>query len=91
MIELSIFVIAIIGILIFKYSSLKKQRSINEIHRIEMLQQRNEQVIYFRVRLLKRLHVDVISCMPPYEQMLYSDKPLEAKYWVDVDKLINLN
>lgn len=91
MIELSIFVIAIVGILILNYSSFKKQRAINEIHRIEMLQQRNHQVSYFRIRLLNRFNVGVITCMPSYDEMLYSDKPLEAKEWVDVDKLINLN
>jgi hypothetical protein len=62
-----------------------------EIHRIEMLEERNYQLFYFQLRLIKQFGGEVINAMPDYKEILYSDKPLEAKYWVDVDKLANLN
>lgn len=62
-----------------------------EIHRIEMLEERNYQLYYFQSRLIYRFGSDVIEALPDYKEILYSDKPLEAKHWVDVDKLVNLN
>jgi hypothetical protein len=68
-----------------------ERKSHQEVHRIEMLEERNYQLYYFQLRLIQRLGCEVIGAMPDYKEILYSDKPLEAKYWVDIDKLVNLN
>lgn len=80
-------------ILIGRYSrrmNAERKRQ-QEVHRIEMLEERNYQLFYFQLRLIKQFGGEVLSDMPDYKEILYSDKPLEAKHWVDVDKLVNLN
>lgn len=59
--------------------------------KIKMLQERNKQVCYFRSRMIYHFGEGIVNQMPMYNEMLYSDKPLEAKQWVNVDKLVNLN
>lgn len=76
---------------VFVHSSVKKAKIEDEKHRLAMLEERNYQLFYFQLRLIKEFGGEVIQAMPEYKEILYSDKPLEAKYWVDVDKLVNLN
>lgn len=68
--------------------SYEKRRNIDSYHAIQMRIQRNEQVRYFRLRMINRFHVDALRCMPSYEEMLNSSKALEAKEWFNLDDLI---
>lgn len=61
------------------------------IHETEMLEERNLQIYYFEIRLINQFGYKIKSCMPDRKEMLYSDKPIEAKEWVNIDKLVNLN
>lgn len=72
-----------------KLDAKRKQQA--EEHRIEMLYERNEQIILFQIRMINVFGGAVLDMMPEYSDILHSDKPLEAKHWVDVDKLVNLN
>lgn len=86
-----IVLVGVFGCFIFVRSSFKQYKIRKQIHRIEMLEERNYQLYYFQLRLINRFGGDIIDVMPDYKEILYSDKPLEAKHWVDVDKLVNLN
>lgn len=55
------------------------------------MEERNKQVYYFRTRMINMFSFRIDLIMPPYDDMLKSEKPLEAKEWIDVDKLVNLN
>lgn len=69
----------------------KEQELRDKEHAILMQIQRNEQVKYFRLRLLNEFDAGIVKCMPTYREMLESDKPLIAKEWVRIDELVNLN
>jgi ferritin-like protein len=70
-----------------KYLESKK---VNIQHEAEMAEERNKQVFYFRERLYKEFDASVNDCMPKYQDMTSSKKPLIASIWVDVDKLVSL-
>lgn len=94
MVAFSIVLFGAVVCFVFVKSSVEKAKQQDKIHMIEMLKQRNDQVYYFRMRLINRFNMDietVNSCMPSHSEMLRSDEPLESKNWVDVDKLVNLN
>lgn len=79
----------VIRLILYKFD--KEQAVRNREHEILMQIQRNEQVKYFRMRLLNEFDAGIIKCMPTYHEMLESDKPLIASEWVEIDKLVNLN
>lgn len=59
------------------------------MHRIKIQEERNKQVYAFRIRMINRFAANIDGCMPSYDDMLKSNKPLTAAKWVDVDKLTN--
>lgn len=69
----------------------KESRIKDRIFKLKMLQERNSQTYYFRDRLINEFGADIVKCMPIYNEMLYSDRPLVAKEWVNIDKILNLN
>lgn len=70
-----------------KYLESKK---IDPDHEIKMAEERNKQVFYFRERIYKEFDALIMECMPNYQDMALSKKPLIASNWVDVDKLVLL-
>jgi hypothetical protein len=87
----SLVLCAIFKIISISRKSDEERKKQADIHRIEMLEERNYQLYYFQSRLIYRFGSDVLNAMSDYKEILYSDKPLEAKHLVDVDKLVNLN
>lgn len=82
-----------ISIIVIAYAALHLARN-NErkkSHELDMKWQRSEQIHHFRSRLAYEFTEDIDNAMPSYEEMLHSDRPLIAKEWVNVDKLVNLN
>lgn len=84
------FILAAIGLIYIGYSvySISNNKHLREMHKIDMQIERNKQVFHFRMRMMNMFHVDAIRCMPSYEEMLYSDKPLTARDFFNVDELI---
>ena len=71
---------------------INRRRALKQrLHKINMMEERNKQVYYFRTRMIAMFSFRVDLIMPTYEVMMHSDKPLDAKEWIDVDKLVNLN
>lgn len=65
-----------------------KSKALEKEHEILMQIERNKQVHYFRLRLMQQFDAKIVKCMPSYTDMLWSDKPLVASEWVDVDKFV---
>lgn len=83
-------VLAVMVILISITES-NNQKKRDEIHRLEMKEERNKQVYLFRLRMIYMFESKVLDHCGTYEDMLESDKALIAKEWVKVDELVNLN
>lgn len=56
-----------------------------------MLHERNKQTYLFRQNMSYRFGLNVYECMPSYNAMANSNKPLTAAEWIDVDKLTSFN
>jgi len=63
----------------------------NKIHELLLRAERNKQVYAFRMRIIHEYPIHVAEKMPSYEAMMFSDKPLTVKEWIDVDEFVNLN
>jgi len=57
-------------------------------HSLRMQEERNKQVYAFRIRMINQFAANINGCMPSYDDMLKSNKPLTAANWVDVDRLL---
>ena len=64
--------------------------NINELKKSRKLLKRNKKLLPFRMSILMN-HPGIYDKLPTYEEMLYSDKPLEDEYWLPKEYLDEKN
>lgn len=81
------------GLIVMLYAIYQWQSTVKRkmMHKHAMQQERNKQVFYLRQYVSNTFGEQAWQNLPDYATMLNSDKPLVAKEWVEVDKLVNLN
>ena len=64
------------------YCFIMLYKNVLEIKKLKKLEKRNEHLCYYRVKILYQSK-ELYDKLPSYREMLYSNKPLEDKYWIN--------